>query len=238
MTNEMVKFIYRSGQRGSRYIALLFLYPRRSVSLDSQRHALSRYSDLLRAGWCGDRIPGGEIFRTSPDRPCGSLSPLYNGYRSVSRGKAARSSRWPPTQSSTQVKERLELYLYSHSAPSWPLLWRTLPLHLTSQSVRCKTQHKDQTPVYTGICTAVKGCPSVAVDTHNISDTFCTNLLFCFSSAVCQLHGNPVIANTSFSQCVYVTESLLWQKERGSTWVDTLVVKTVDYRMPKTHIYR
>ena len=51
---------------------------------------LSRYSDSLRAGRSGDRIPvGGEIFRTRPDRPCGPPSFLYNGYRVFTGGKAA-----------------------------------------------------------------------------------------------------------------------------------------------------
>jgi hypothetical protein len=33
-----------------------------------------------------------------------------------------------PPPSSTEVKERVELYLYSTSRPSWPILWWTLPL--------------------------------------------------------------------------------------------------------------
>ena len=42
-------------------------------------------------------------------------------------GKTARAWRWPPPPSSTEVKERVELYLYRHSGTSWPVLGRTLP---------------------------------------------------------------------------------------------------------------
>jgi hypothetical protein len=43
------------------------------------------------------------------------------------RGKAAGAWRWPPTPSSTEVKESVELYLYSPSGPSWPVLRWTSP---------------------------------------------------------------------------------------------------------------
>jgi hypothetical protein len=39
-----------------------------------------------------------------------------------------------PPPSSAVVKERVELYLYSPSGPSWPVLWRTLPLSLYRKS--------------------------------------------------------------------------------------------------------
>jgi hypothetical protein len=64
----------------------------------------------------------GEIFRTRPDRLWGPPSLLYNGYRVFPWGKAAGSLRWPPTPSSADVKGRVELYLYSPSGPSWPVL--------------------------------------------------------------------------------------------------------------------
>ena len=35
-----------------------------------------------------------------------------------------------PPPSSAEVKERVELYLYSPSGPSWPVLGRNLPYNL------------------------------------------------------------------------------------------------------------
>ena len=37
-------------------------------------------------------------------------------------GKVAGTWRWPPTPSSDEVKERVEVYIYSPSGPSWPVL--------------------------------------------------------------------------------------------------------------------
>ena len=45
---------------------------------------LRRFSDWLRAGRSGDRIPvGDEVFRTCPDRPWGPPSLLYKGTASA-----------------------------------------------------------------------------------------------------------------------------------------------------------
>jgi hypothetical protein len=70
----------------------------------------------------------GKIFRTRPDRPWGPPNVLYNGYRDLTEGKAAGAWRWTPTPSSAEVKERVELYLYSPSETSWPVLGWNLPL--------------------------------------------------------------------------------------------------------------
>jgi hypothetical protein len=79
----------------------------------------NRYSDWLRSGRSGDRIPlGGEIFCTCPDRPWGSSSLLYNGYR-VFPGYKERPGRdaVPSHPSSVFGHERVELYLYSPYGP-------------------------------------------------------------------------------------------------------------------------
>jgi hypothetical protein len=76
--------------------------------------------------------PGqGEIFRTSPDRPWVLPSLLYNAYK-VSFPGVKRPGRgvYHPHSSSAEVKERVELYLYSPSGPSWTVVRRTLSFYL------------------------------------------------------------------------------------------------------------
>jgi hypothetical protein len=53
------------------------------------------------------------------DRPCAPTSLLYNGYRVFPEGKAAGPWRWPLTLSRAEVKEGVELYLYS---PFWAVV--------------------------------------------------------------------------------------------------------------------
>jgi hypothetical protein len=62
----------------------------------------------------GSNPGGGDIFRTCPNRPWGPRSLLYNGYR-VFPGGNVRPGRDadPSPPSSAEVKNRVELYLYS-----------------------------------------------------------------------------------------------------------------------------
>jgi hypothetical protein len=57
------------------------------------------------------------------------------GTGSLSRGKGAEAWRWSPTPSSAEVKERVELYLYSPSGSSWQVIGWTLPLVLCHMSL-------------------------------------------------------------------------------------------------------
>jgi len=76
----------------------------------------------------GPSLGGGDIFRARPDRPWSAPSLLYSRYRisfpEVKRpGRGVDYSR--PT--SSEVKESVELNLYSPSGPSWPVQGRTVP---------------------------------------------------------------------------------------------------------------
>ena len=73
----------------------------------------------------------GEIVRSRPDRHWSPPSLLYNGYRLSFPGvkRPGRGVNHLPS-SSARVKERVELYLFSPSGPSWPVLGTTLPLPL------------------------------------------------------------------------------------------------------------
>jgi hypothetical protein len=65
---------------------------------------------------------GGEILRTCPDRPWGPPSLLYDGCR-VFPGRNVRPGRDadPSPTSSAEVKNRVDLYLFSPYGPSWPM---------------------------------------------------------------------------------------------------------------------
>ena len=66
---------------------------------------------------------GGEIFHTRTDLLWGPTNLLYSGYRVSFPGvkRPGRGVDHPPP-SSAEVKERVQLYLYSPSGPSWPFL--------------------------------------------------------------------------------------------------------------------
>jgi hypothetical protein len=69
---------------------------------------------------------GGEIFLTRTDRLWGSPSLLHNAYRIPFPGvKRPERGVDNPPPSSTEVKERVKLYLYSPSGPSWPVIFWT-----------------------------------------------------------------------------------------------------------------
>ena len=82
----------------------------------------SRYSYSLRAGRSGDRIPVQAKFyapvQTGPGAhpaSCKMGTESFPGIKRPGRGVGH------PLPSSAEVKERVELYLYSPSGPSWPV---------------------------------------------------------------------------------------------------------------------
>jgi hypothetical protein len=89
----------------------------------------------LATGWAvrGTSPGGGEVFRTPPDWLWGPPSPLYNGCWVFLSGV-----KWPErgvnhqSPSSAEVKEIVELYLYSASGASLSVLGWTLPLTRTA----------------------------------------------------------------------------------------------------------
>ena len=75
----------------------------------------------------GSNSGAGEIFRTRTDQLWGPSSLLHNGHRVFPAVKRPERGVDHPPPSSAEVKERVELYLYSPSGPSWPVLGWTLP---------------------------------------------------------------------------------------------------------------
>jgi hypothetical protein len=85
----------------------------------------------LVAGRSGDRIPVGARFpapiQTGPGAYPASCTMGTVSFPGVKR--PGRGIDHPPP-SSAEVKEKVELYLYSPSGPSWHVIGRTLPLIL------------------------------------------------------------------------------------------------------------
>jgi hypothetical protein len=90
----------------------------------------SWYSDSLRAGRSGDWIPVGERFSAQFQTGCKAHPASYTmGTGSYPGVKRSRRGVDHPPPSSIEVKERVDLYLYSHSEPTW-LFWGELCLYL------------------------------------------------------------------------------------------------------------
>ena len=124
----------------------------------------------------GSNAGGDEIFRTCPDGPSGPPTLLYSGYRPFPWSKAAGLWRWPPTPSSAEVKESVELYLYSLSGPSRPVVGWPLPLPYhyslrynpevrSSRSVCVFRRPPQQTPV---VLLNNINCMFFVMDTHTL----------------------------------------------------------------------
>ena len=94
-----------------------------SITYDTVVNVFSRYRDSLRAERSGDRIPvGGEILRTRPYRPGAHPASYIMGTGSLPGVKRPGLGVDHPPPPSAEVKERVELYLYSTSGPSWSVI--------------------------------------------------------------------------------------------------------------------
>ena len=89
----------------------------------------SRYSNSLRARRSWDRAPV-EARSSAPTHTSPGAHPVSWVPGLFPAGKAAEAWRWSPTQSKAKVKGKVQLYLYSSSEPSWPVLGWTLRLLL------------------------------------------------------------------------------------------------------------
>jgi hypothetical protein len=131
----------------------VFVFP--SSTWDQWVTGIAQSVYRLITGWTVRRSNPGEsdIFRTSLHQPCSTPSLLYNRSR-VSFPGVKRPGRGGhhPHASSAEVQERVEIYLYSPSGRSWPVLGRNWPF-CTFTWGQGKRHHSDQSTSSTqGMC--------------------------------------------------------------------------------------
>jgi len=99
------------------------------MNISNPRARIAKSAQRLPTGWTvrGRNLCGGEIFRAGPDRHWGPPNRLYSGYQicfpGVKRSQRGVDHSLP---SSTEVTEKVEIYLNSLSGPSWLVLGRNL----------------------------------------------------------------------------------------------------------------
>ena len=122
---------------------------------------LSRYSDSLRAGRSGDRIPvGGESFRRYPDRLRGPPSHLCNGYLVFPGGKGSRGVALTthPHLLPRFTKKSRALYLYLRNKMHYlskNTIIRLQPRHVPSPLCHFQGVYSAMSPVKTTAVNAV-----------------------------------------------------------------------------------
>ena len=114
--------LYFNGVRRNSFTLFTFV----TVTIEGQGW-LSRYSDSLRAGGSGDRIPVRARFSAPVHTSPGADPTSYiMGTRCVPRVNRPGCGVDHPPLSSAEVEGRVELYLCSPSGPSWSVLGRPL----------------------------------------------------------------------------------------------------------------
>jgi len=94
-----------------------------NVGRDSSVGIATRYG--LGGPWI-ETLQGARFSAPVQTGPAPPPSLLYIWHRVFPGAKTAGAWRWPPTPSSAEVEGRVQLYLYSPSGPSWPVLGWTL----------------------------------------------------------------------------------------------------------------
>jgi hypothetical protein len=111
----------------------------------------ARIAQLVQAGWSGDRILVGVRFSAPVHTGLVAHPASYTmGTGSFQGIKQLDHDVYHPPLSSPEVKETVEVYLFSTSEPSWPVVGWTLPLWQTKHTSICLATSVSRTLCYWG----------------------------------------------------------------------------------------
>jgi hypothetical protein len=117
------KYVYHLLQYATRVLTCLALFSQQTATIWTET---AQSAQRVATGWTvrgSNPGGGGHIFRTRPDRPWGLTQRSVQWVPGLSPGlkRPGRVVDHPPRYNA-EVKERVELYVYSHSEPSWSVL--------------------------------------------------------------------------------------------------------------------
>ena len=139
-----------------------------------EQEEFSRYSDWLRVGRNGDRIPVGARFsppvRTGPGAQPASSVMVKGEFPGVKR--SGRGAKYPHSPSS---ELRIEMYLYSRSGLSWSVLGWAIPLPLPLRANRIWNRMPANNTLWLTIWSSVA----------TLCTTMCNIYKFCFLPTHC-----------------------------------------------------
>jgi hypothetical protein len=141
----------------------------------------------------GSNPAGGKIFCTRLCQPWGPLSLLYNGYWvSFPGAKHLGCGTDHPPTSSAEVKERVKLYIYCPSGPSWLVIGWNFPLP------------------YKGYWRAVHKICLRFVYMHSLQNSnFISSISFLLKNSLCKEQTNQAVLTYFFLNSCNVTKRLL-----------------------------
>ena len=161
----------------------------------------------------------GKIFHIRAHRPWGPPV-LYNGYQDIPGVKRTGRGVNHPTPSTAEVKERVQLYIYCPSGPSWQVVGRTSPFTFVTYVVLNNSTANETSPI------------QIQYVTPSDTTGFITNTVITYFMCISCMHESDMsriittFIKTERTTHIYKQEkSLMFRKNNNPYFQETLNIR-------------